>query len=686
MSHGIKDIRSKVKWGIIGILGLLIVASIFVYPKPANSFINWLNNSTKLGIPTIPEKSFQLGLDLQGGAHLVYEADMKAIPDANRGTALEGVRDVIERRVGGIGVSEPQVQTTKIGDSYRLNVDLPGIQDIQQAVKLIGQTPILEFKEQNTSSTRELTPTEQKAMDAHNADAKKRAEAILKRLKKEKFEDVAKEVSEDEQSKVNGGYLSYISATSSIAYPQIYDWAAASSTHENMLSQKLIQTNEGYNIVKRGKERDAGEEVLASHILICYLGAVNCDAPQYNKEEARAKAQEIYNEANADNFEKLAVENSTDPTVSSNKGNLGWIPAGLTVPDFEKALFGAQSGQIIGPVETPFGFHVIYKKDQRVAKEYEVSRILIKTQSKEDIVPPVDQWKETGLSGKQLARSEVVTDQKTGAVQVALNFNDEGTKLFSEITERNIGKQVAIFLDGQVISAPTVQAVIRDGRAVITGAGNIQEARLLTQRLNAGALPVPVELVSQQTVGATLGQESVTMSVKAGVIGVAIIMLFMLFYYRLPGFLSVISLSLYIVLTLALFKFIGVTLTLAGIAGFILSIGMAVDANVLIFERMKEELQRGKSLKVAVEEGFKRAWTSIRDGNMSTLITCMLLIWLGTSFVKGFAVTLIIGILVSMFSAITVTRVMLRFVVPWFKKRSGGFLFLGGNSHSEEQS
>ncbi len=683
MRRHTSDIRSKVKWGIVGIFALLIVSGIFVYPKPVNSLIGWLNDKAALAFPQVPDRPFQLGLDLKGGAHLTYEADMSAIAESERASALEGVRDVIERRVGGIGVSEPQVQTSKVGDSYRLTVDLPGIQDIQQAVDLIGQTPILEFKEMNMEPPRELTAEEQKQLEDYNADAKKRANDILRRLnRKESFEELAKTLSEDDASKVNGGYLSYVSATSTD--PVIYAWAASST--EGTISKTLVDTTEGHNILKRGKEQESGPEVLASHILICYLGAVGCDAPQFNKDEARAKAQELYDAANGDNFATLAEENSTEPNVSLTKGSLGWVPRGLTIPEFENALFSAEKGQIIGPVETPYGFHIIYKKDERIGKKYEISRILIKTQSKNDIVPPQEEWKDTGLSGKQLSRAQVVSDPTTGAVQVSLNFNDEGTKLFAEITERNLGKQVAIFLDGQPISAPTVQNVIRDGQAVITGSTNVQEARMLAQRLNTGALPVPVELASQETVGATLGAQSVAMSVTAGIIGVVIVMLFMTLYYRLPGFLSVISLSLYIVVTLALFKLIGVTLTLAGIAGFILSIGMAVDANILIFERMKEELQQGKSLKVAVEEGFKRAWTSIRDGNVSTLITCALLIWLGTNFVKGFAVALIIGILVSLFSAITATRVMLRFVVPWFTKRDGGPLFLGSGHHSKEQS
>ena len=288
----------------------------------------------------------------------------------------------------------------------------------------------------------------------------------------------------------------------------------------------------------------------------------------------------------------------------------------------------------------------------------------------------------TQLSGKNLDRAEVVTDSKTGQIQVSLLFDSEGTALFKDITQRNVGKQVAIFLDGSPISAPVVQTVITDGRAVISGGFDLTEARTLAQRLNAGALPVPVDLVSQQTVGASLGASSFSSSIKAGIAGILIVMLFMIFFYRLPGVISVIALTAYVALTLAIMKLIGVTLTLAGIAGFILSIGMAVDANVLIFERMKEELKEGKSLKGAVEEGFLRAWTSIRDGNISTLITCGFLMFFGSSFVKGFAITLSLGLMVSLFSAITVTRIMLRFIVPWFKER-GNLLFLGA-SKSEE--
>lgn len=674
------NIRGKIRWGIFGILALIVVSSIFVAPGMFNRFINKANSVAHLGLPTVPEKSFRLGLDLQGGAHLVYEADTSSLDEGEKGDAVEGVRDVIERRVNGMGVGEPQVQTSKVGDSHRLVVELPGVTDVQQAIAMIGGTPILEFKEENNIPARELTEEERKELEDYNSQAKQTATEALNRIKGgENFETVVNEVSQDTVSKNNGGYLNYIGKNS--AYFDLYE--AAQNLKEGELSNKLVENREGYNILKRGAERDGGTEVNASHILICYLGATGCDAPQYTKEEALQKAQEIYNEANADNFADLAAQNSTDLSNKDNGGDLGWFSRGMMIPEFEEAVFSSEKGQIIGPVQTEFGYHVIYKKDERVAKEYELWRILVVKKVEADILPPQDPWMNTGLSGKQLDRSEIVSDPQTGAVQVALSFDAEGKDLFAEITRRNVGKPVAIFLDGEPISIPTVQQAITDGRAVITGNFTLQEAKLLSQRLNAGALPVPVELVSQQSIGATLGTLSLTKSLKAGIIGVFLIMVFMLLYYRLPGLLSVISLSLYIVLTLALFKLIGVTLTLAGIAGFIMSIGMAVDANVLIFERMKEELKGGKSLKAAVEEGFRRAWSSIRDSNLSTLISCVLLIWLGTSFVKGFAVTLSIGVLVSMFTAITITRVMLRFIVPWFSYR-GNRLFIGGQKPQKE--
>jgi len=386
------------------------------------------------------EKPFdlKLGLDLQGGTHLVYEGDLKDIPSDAQSDAMASARDVIERRVNAFGVSEPLVQ---VSGSNRIIIELPGVKDINEAISLIGQTPFLEFREENPNPT--LTP--------------------------------------DAEGKVS--------------------------------------------------------------------------------------------------------------------------------------------------------------------------------------VNPTDLYMATGLTGKQFKRAVLTFNPQTGVPQISLQFDAEGTKLFSEITSRNVGKRVAIFLDGEILSAPTVNQAITNGEAVITGGFTVPEAKELVTRFNSGALPVPIKLISQQNVGATLGAQSVQKSVAAGLIGFAIVALFMIIYYRLPGLLAVIALSIYTFLALAIFKIFGITLTLAGIAGFILSIGMAVDANILIFERMKEELRKGKTLQQAVEDGFTRAWLSVRDSNFSSLITTFILAYFGTSIIRGFAITLALGILISMFTAITVTRTFLRLLV-----------------------
>jgi len=231
------------------------------------------------------------------------------------------------------------------------------------------------------------------------------------------------------------------------------------------------------------------------------------------------------------------------------------------------------------------------------------------------------------------------------------------------LTSRNVGKQLAIYIDQALISAPTVQDAITGGKAQITGKFTLDQAKKLARDLNTGALPVPIKLISQDTVGPILGKISLEQSLKAGIIGFFGVIVFMVIFYRFPGILASLALLIYVSLVLAIFKLIPVTLTLAGIAGFLLSIGMAVDANILIFSRMREELNQGKSFNNGVEEGFKRAWPSIRDSNFNSLIVCLILFIFATSFIKGFAFTLSIGILASMFSAIFITRMLLRFFV-----------------------
>ena len=271
--------------------------------------------------------------------------------------------------------------------------------------------------------------------------------------------------------------------------------------------------------------------------------------------------------------------------------------------------------------------------------------------------------------------------------EVGLEFNDEGAKLFAVITARNFnattgGKPIAIFIDGRSpidtsgdgviddrdLYAPVVQGVISGGKARITGQLTVETAKQLARRLQAGALPVPIQLLAQTTVGATLGEAAVVASLRAALIGYAFVALFMLLRYRLPGLVADLALVAYMAFVLAVMKLLGATLTLAGIAGFVMSIGVAVDANVLIFERFREEVRLGRSLLDALSEGFRRAWTSIRDSNMTALITCVILATFSSSVVKGFAVTLGIGVLVSMFTAITVSRTFLTLVAGWVQR------------------
>lgn len=268
-------------------------------------------------------------------------------------------------------------------------------------------------------------------------------------------------------------------------------------------------------------------------------------------------------------------------------------------------------------------------------------------------------WQSAGLTGEDLKSASIGSDQ-AGHWTVSLEFNAKGATRFGELTSQLVGQQMAIFFDGDEISAPVIREPIYGGRAEISGGDtngfSIEEAQKMVNLLNAGALPVPSEIIQENTVGPTLGAASIEKSKLASMIGIGLVMLFMLLMYRVPGLIADIALIVYGIILFALFKAIPVTLTLAGIAGFVLSIGMAVDANILIFERTKEELRSGRNLFTAINSGFDRAWTSIFDSNMTTILTCVILYFLGTSVVKGFALTLFIGILVSLFTAITVTR------------------------------
>ncbi len=291
-------------------------------------------------------------------------------------------------------------------------------------------------------------------------------------------------------------------------------------------------------------------------------------------------------------------------------------------------------------------------------------------------VDTLDPYTDTGLTGRYLASAALEfaggqSGQLANEPLVAITFTDEGGKLFEEITRDNVGQQLAIFLDGEIISAPRINEAISGGRATISGGFTPDEARELAQNLNFGALPVPINLASTQTIDATLGAGVINQTLIAGLVGFGIIALFLMAWYRVPGLIAAVALLLYILMNLAIFQLIPVTLTAAGLAGFVLSLGMAVDANVLVFERMKEEFRSGKGSREAATEGFARAWGAIRDGNVTGLISAIILFWFGTAMIKGFALVLGIGIIISVMSAIVLTRTLL-IALPDVKRGDAG--------------
>ncbi len=435
----------------IAVVFLGIIAATFIEPRFFNQGIDFINNKAHLGFPHFWDRPFQLGLDLEGGVELLYAADLSQIEPDGRSQAMEGLRDVINRRINVLGVREPEIEVTQSGSNYRLKVRIPGITDPEQAIQEIGRTPYLEFEEP-----------------------------------RDDFNEI------------------------------------------QTANQNVVGTGEG------------------------------------------------------------TLQNPFQPSV---------------------------------------------------------------------------------LTGRYLEKAIVVFDSNTMEPTVSLQFNEEGAKIFEELTEKFTGMPLAISIDGQIISTPIVREKISGGNAQISGNFTADDAKSLARNLNAGALPVPIgEPISQVTVGPTLGMISLQKSIKAGLIGFLAIIIFMVLIYRFPGFLSAISLLIYCLLMLGLFKLFPITVTLAGIGGFILSVGMAVDANVLIFARLREELNSGKELEYAIEEGFKRAWPSIRDSNVTTLIIGLILFTVGTSFVQGFATTLCLGILLSMFSAIFITR---SFLISFSRGRLG---------------
>lgn len=682
--------------------------------------------------PALKNARVHLGLDLQGGSQLDYKIDLRKVPEADRASIVEGVKNVINRRVNSLGVSEPNIYTSSIGDEEHLVVELAGVKDLNEAKKVVGKTIQLEFKEERVKEDPE-----------YKKNVKKSAEGALRRVLsgKETFEFVGQEESQAAPGKIifqehDGKFLGEISDK------KIADEIA--KVKPGAVIPRLLEGNEGYTyqdeklvplegffIVKTHEKQDTSglkesEKALeVSHILIAYKGAERAvESVTRTKEEAKTLAEELLVKLKAGaNFEKTAKENSDEPVAKDTGGKLS-APVkqdGGYVESFTQgALQLTKAGELSELVESPFGFHIIRADN---FTQYKYSQIFFSSAP--------DPWQDTGLTGEHFERADVTFDDFLRPI-VSIQFNSEGAKLFEQITERNVGKPVAIFVGGNLISSPNVNEKISGGSAVITGRFTVEEAQGLARDLNTGAIPAPVILSGQYTIGATLGEEALQKSLFAGIIGIVILAVFMILYYRLPGFIAVLALSLYmailvfivkaelplaLALGIAVLIFIGIiytilksqeggwekfitfvlacfvlffitfilsnaiVLTLAGVAGVILSVGMAVDANILIFERTKEELASGRPLSSAIDVGFARAWSSIRDSNFSSLITCAILFYFGTSIIQGFAFNLAAGILVSMFTAITITKTLL---TACMKTKLAENLWLWGVKKSEQ--
>lgn len=636
--------KHKIRVRILGIVFLFLVSVAVSYP-PILGFSPKLEQA-------VGTLKLHLGLDLQGGVHLEYKADTSVLEEESHiPDAMLAASAVIERRVNAYGVSESVVQIAQSGDEHRIIVELPGVKEIEEAKGLIKDTPFLEFKELD-----EENEEVKSLVNSLNEDAKKRAEETLKRvLDGEDFEDVAKEVSEDGGAQENGGDLGFVKKG---IFPEEFDTALFDTElADGQVYDKLVETDFGWHIFQKVEERTVPKE----------------DAPE-------EELAEPLDEDTSTNTEVVDEGSQEISEQSEQKGE-----------SFENLEENTQNRQIEESNEEELQVDVTEENSEELEFEREVRGRQIFIQKHVPQEFPDLLYVKTELTGKNLKSASVEINGGHGGLGepvVALRFDDEGKKLFGEITKRNMGQPIAIYIDNELVTAPVVQAEITSGEAIITlgdipGGSALEEAQELKKRLDEGALPVPLELVSQQSIDASLGQKDLEASIKAGLIGLGLVMLYMIIFYRLFGVVAAFSLVLYAALLILLFKLSSVggwpwpiTLTLPGIAGFVLSIGMAVDANVLIFERVREEIRSDKSMSRSVNDGFKRAWRSIWDANLSTLIIATILIWLGTGFVKGFAIILFIGVSLSMFTAIVIVRSMLE-SLPMRKLEKNTWIVMG---------
>jgi len=682
------------------VVGIAIFASVLVAPP---SFFGENAFSQKLSSFKIT-----LGLDLAGGTELDYRIDLSdAIAqnndddpqnDVNLSLIAESVRDSLENRVNPAGVGEIIVKLSEVNNEQHVLIQMPPSSNVAKAKHDAERNNKLEFFEEDPALIEK---------------AKANIAEELKKLSPTNFKNRATELA----TQVGISHEVFEARfPDEIHDPQIKEKLEKATP--NTIIQEIVETQteleytmgeDGnllvtafpqpvFAIIKVGtkttesRETTIPAEAEARHILLAWPGAERAaeDGPYKTKEEARAKANEVLAKLKGDSgeekpdFATLAKEFSTEPGADVSGGNLGKFTQDKMVPEFANAVFDSENlGLVSEIVESPFGFHIIEilsRTPERVEQKDEpkISYEMI-AWNKNDIP-----WLPTDLGGEQLENASVGFDD-IGSPLVNLFFDNAGADLFAELTDRVSKRRcdggpcrLGIKVGGNFITTPTVRQKIVGRSAQISGNFTYDEAQDLAYGLNLGAIDAPVVLSGQMTIQPELGAEQLQKSYKAALLGFITTLLFMIISYRLAGLVAGVALILYAAFFVVIIKtwpesFGGpIVMSLAGMAGVALSIGLAVDGNILIFERMKEEFARGKSLREAADLGFERAWTAIRDSNLTTLLTCVILFSIGSSVMKGFAITLIVGTILSMFTAITVSRNILRFVLlakklqkPW---------------------
>lgn len=683
-------------WKVPMILLVAIALGIFTLPTEYQpSFVP----------DSIKEMKINLGLDLQGGSQLDYKIDLSNVDEADEDQIVNGILEVINERVNRLGVSEPNIYLSNVGSERHVIVELAGVKDLDEAKSQVGKTIQLEFK------------TESEATENENLDVvRENAETFKLELQSGEFSEIAQLEAKADPDKViydsfdTPLYEDQITGDNVIeALKELEVGEFTFDYFEDTLGLSIVEERivqkEGLTFVKLNskeeleREKVTPREVTLRTLLIPFEGATESSST-LSRDEAIQRGAEIIGEitTNESSLESYSSEFALNSDLLGDAIELEQIKPSLETVD---ELYEVS-------VETEYGIVLVEAESIEEEKEETVNEVAYTFETLVFSTLP-DPWESTGLNGSMFERADVVFNDSLAPI-VSISFNAEGGKMFSDITEANIGKRLAIFVGGKLVSSPNLSQKISGGEAIITGNFDLAEAQELARDLNTGAIPAPIVLVGQYTIGASLGQAALMSSLKAGALGLVLLGLYMIAYYRFAGVLANIALFIYSILlvfvikvtlpmwlalivgfviycvtlgkiyaseekmvektlsfvvsTFALF-FISfllsapVVLTLAGVAGIVLSIGMAVDANVLIFERIKEEIRAGRNYKKAVEEGFDKAWSSIRDSNFSSLITCGILYSFGSSIIRGFALNLAAGILISMFTAITVTRGML---------------------------